>query len=316
MQTIKVSAAIGAGLMILGLLLLGTEYYVLNKTATKVLALKEEYRSYVMALKRALREKTRETAKDEKTDVKKNDIVEEIEGQFPVFCPMGDSVDSECQTSSFMVVNREPQYLKANALAYAKQHNLDAVLTKMFDSQDWERATKKKVVVKHRVKKAKKRPISGSSSRPVVFEEGPKITKADRDFLFSHPIERGKFWLSSPFGPRKIGKNAWKFHYGIDMAAPRGTPVMAAAAGIVVESSHDSKGFGNCIVILHNHKYKTRYAHLNARHVKCGQEVQRGKVIGSVGSTGNVRSRGNDPSHLHFEVYSFGRRVNPLSVLI
>ncbi len=315
-QTLKLCGMMGVGFMTLVLLLLGAEYYCLNKTATKVLGLKEEYRSYVMALKRALREKTRETAKDEKSDVKKNAIDEEIVRKNSPFCSTNDWVDSEAQTSSFMVVNREPQYLRDNALAYAKQHDLDKLLTKMFDSQDWERASKKKIVVKQRVKKKKKGPISGSSTRPAVFEEGAKATKVDRDFLFSYPIERSKFWLSSPFGPRKIGKNAWKFHYGVDMAAPRGTPVQAAASGIVIESSHNLKGYGNYVVILHNHKYKTRYAHLHARYVKCGQEVQRGTVIGSVGATGNVVSRSKDGSHLHFEVYSFGRRINPLSVLI
>jgi murein DD-endopeptidase MepM/ murein hydrolase activator NlpD len=331
-QIAKLLCFLGMGVTALVFILLLTEYRALNTTAEQVLTLKEEYRSYVMALKRALREKTRDTDKDEKTDVKKNSIIDENDKDFKsfsaqsevalaktdtTFSPLQPLVDSEYPQETFLVVNRDPRYLRAGAVEFAKQYNMDQVLAKMFDTQQWqEQAHKKKVkMVRRRRQGGRKRVIQGTSSRPVVFEEAPRIAKADRDFLFSSPVERSKYWLSSPFGPRKIGKNAWKFHYGIDMACPRGTPVQAAASGIVLESYYHN-GFGNCIVILHNHKYKTRYAHLHARYVKAGQEVARGKVIGSVGATGAVRSRGNDASHLHFEVYAYGRRVNPLSVLM
>ncbi len=315
-QILKVLGVVGAGIALVLLVLLTVEYRALNTTASKVLELKEDYRSYVMALKRAIREKTREANKDEKSDVKKNSIIEENEGEFAFFPSATGLVDSEFPQETFLVVNREPRHLKAGALEHAKQYNLDQVLAKMFDTQEWQQVQKKRVASARRTKKQRrKRSVQGSPSRPVVFEEAPKIAIADRDFLFSYPIERSKFWLSSPFGPRRIGRHAWKFHYGVDMAACRGTPVQAAASGIIIESGVNT-GFGNCIVIMHNHKYKTRYAHLNARYVKLGEKVARGKVIGSVGATGHVRSRGNDASHLHFEVYSFGRRINPMSVLI
>lgn len=304
------------GVLIAGLLIfLAIEYRALNKTAQQVLELKEDYRSYVMALKHAIREKTRENGKDEKSDVKKNSIIEENEGDF-LFLPTAKGfVDSEYPQTDFLVVNREPAHLKAGALQHAKRYNLDQVLAKMFDTQEWETAQKKRDTVGKVKKRKKKRQVEGAAVRPVTFEEPVGVSVGERDFLFSWPVERSKFWISSPFGPRRIGKRAWKFHYGVDMAACRGTPVQAAASGIVIESNLH-KGFGNCIVIMHNHKYKTRYAHLHARYVKLGEKVTRGKVIGSVGSTGNVRSRGNDASHLHFEVYSFGRRINPMSVLI
>ena len=304
----------GGVLVVVVFVLLVMEYRALNSTAEQVLKLKEEYRSYVMALKRALREKARDIEKDEKTDVKKNSI---SDGNFSPFITTQPLVDSEYPQETFLVVNRDPRYLRAGAVEYAKRYNMDQVLAKMFDTDEWqEQAPRKKVRdMGRRRRKGKQRIIQGVPSRAVVFEKEPRIAKADRDFLFSSPIERSKYWLSSPFGPRKIGKHAWKFHYGIDMACPRGTPVYAAASGIVVESYYHN-GWGNCIVILHNHKYKTRYAHLHTRYVKAGQEVARGKIIGLVGSTGAVRSKGNDASHLHFEVYSYGRRVNPLSVLI
>ncbi len=316
-QIAKLLFFIGAAVTALVFVLLVTEYRALNTTAEQVLILKEEYRSYVMALKRALREKTREIEKDEKSDVKKNAIIDENEEKPFSFSPLQPLVDSEYPQETFLVVNRDPRYLRAGAVEFAKQYNMDQILAKMFDTQQWQQQVQKKKVrvVRRRLRNGQKRVIQGTPSRPAVFEEEQKIAKADRDFLFSSPVERSKYWLSSPFGPRKIGKNSWKFHYGIDMACPRGTPVQSAASGIVLESYYHN-GFGNCIVILHNHKYKTRYAHLHARFVKAGQEVARGKVIGSVGATGAVRSRGNDASHLHFEVYSYGRRVNPLSVLM
>ncbi len=308
----KALAAIGFFFIATMLVFLGVEYRQLHKTAEDMLCLKEEYRSYVMALKRSLKEKTSEQS-GEKNDVKKNSIDEKEVHNAPLFSSQKDFVDSEYPHETFVVVNREPRYLRAQALAYAKQYNLDQVLAKMFDTQEWHAKQKKKKGLLS--KKNKKKKMHGISHRPEIFEEAV-VVKTDRDFLFSWPIERSKFWLSSRFGPRKIGKRAWKFHYGIDMAAPRGTPVQAAASGIVVESCMHS-GFGNCIVILHNHKYKTRYAHLHARYVKVGEEVNRGKVIGSVGTTGHVvSSKGNSAAHLHFEVYTFGRRVNPLSVLV
>lgn len=134
-----------------------------------------------------------------------------------------------------------------------------------------------------------------------------------RDIIFLWPLSRQKFWISSYFGWRMIRQKR-NFHYGIDLAALKGTHVYAVAAGSVLESRY-APGYGNTIVIKHNHKYKTRYAHLDTLRVKRGQEVERGDFIGTVGDTGHVRKSGRDASHLHFEVYVFGKQVNPLAVL-
>jgi len=316
-QLAKILCFIGAAFAAMVFVLLVAEYRALNSTAEQVLQLKEEYRSYVMALKRALREKTREAEKDEKGEVKKNSIAEENDKEEAAFLSTQPLADSEFPQQTFLVVNRDPRYLRAGAVEFGKKYNMDKVLATMFDTEQWqEQAPRKRAkLARRRARRARQNSIQGAPARAVLFEKEPMIAKADRDFLFSSPIEKSKYWLSSPFGPRRVGKRTWKFHYGVDMACPQGTPVYAAASGIVVESFYHN-GWGNCIVILHNHKYKTRYAHLHTRHVKAGQEVSRGKVIGLVGSTGAVRSHGSDASHLHFEVYSYGRRVNPLSVLI
>ena len=133
--------------------------------------------------------------------------------------------------------------------------------------------------------------------------------------LFTWPIDRSQFWLSSLFGKRKKPNGSWGFHSGIDMAALKGTPVKAAAGGTVIEARY-AQGYGNTVVIKHNNKYKTRYAHLDKIIAKKGQKVSRGQLIGKVGDTGFVRKSGKDASHLHFELYAFGKKINPLYLIV
>ncbi|MBO4481501.1 MAG: peptidoglycan DD-metalloendopeptidase family protein [Bacteroidales bacterium] len=95
-------------------------------------------------------------------------------------------------------------------------------------------------------------------------------------------------------------------HTGIDIAAPKGTPVYATADGVVSRESPGS-GYGIAVVINHGYSYKTLYAHLTKKAVRAGQRVKRGDVIGYVGSTG--LSFG---PHLHYEVIKNGVPVNPV----
>lgn len=134
--------------------------------------------------------------------------------------------------------------------------------------------------------------------------------------IFTWPLERSQFWLSSRYGPRKKFDGSAGFHLGIDLAAIKGTLVKSAGSGIIIESGYSS-GYGNTVVISHNAEFKTRYAHLDKIFVKIGQKVSQKEYIGQVGSTGSVRSNGKakDPSHLHFEVYLFNKQVNPLYFL-
>lgn len=134
------------------------------------------------------------------------------------------------------------------------------------------------------------------------------------DYTFMWPIELSKFWLSSLYGPRRLSNRKVSFHHGIDMASVKGTAVKAAAAGKVV-CAYSVSGYGNCVDIVHNNRYKTRYAHLNSIRVRVGQEVEAGQVVGTVGSTGFVRKSGTDASHLHFEIHQDGHTVNPLKFL-
>jgi len=100
-----------------------------------------------------------------------------------------------------------------------------------------------------------------------------------------------------------------QFHNGIDMAAPGGTPILAAYDGTVVAAAYSSS-MGNYIMIDHGDSLYTIYMHASALYVSKGQEVSRGEKIAAVGTTG--RSTGN---HLHFSVRLNGNYVNPWSYL-
>ena len=116
--------------------------------------------------------------------------------------------------------------------------------------------------------------------------------------------------LTSNFGTRVhpvTGKS--KFHKGIDIGAPHGSPVYAYSSGTVIYSGFMS-GYGNFIAINHGNGLVTRYGHLSARQVKVGQKVSTGQKIGAVGSTGVSTG-----PHLHFEVLINGSFKNPLNYL-
>ena len=102
------------------------------------------------------------------------------------------------------------------------------------------------------------------------------------------------------------GNRGGAFHIGADYAAPKGTPVYAAASGTVTKSKSNYGGLGEGIVIKHSKGLVTWYGHLNTRSVRAGQKVKAGDKIGTVGSTGNAGS-----NHLHFEVWINGRTYDP-----
>ena len=112
--------------------------------------------------------------------------------------------------------------------------------------------------------------------------------------------------ISSAFGMRKdpfTGKP--RFHKGVDLAAPAGTPVVAALPGKVISAGYES-GYGNSVLVEHDGGLRTRYGHLASINVKAGDMVTSDDALGKVGSTG--RSAG---AHLHFEVIRMGTQVDP-----
>jgi len=129
--------------------------------------------------------------------------------------------------------------------------------------------------------------LKGTKKKPTYIASG----------AFSNPT-RGK--MSSPYG-RRWGKT----HTGIDIAAPKGTPIKASDGGTVVFAGTQN-GYGKLIIIDHKNGYKTYYGHCSSLVAKKGQKVAKGTVVAKVGSTG--RSTGN---HLHFEVRKNNVPLNP-----
>ena len=123
-------------------------------------------------------------------------------------------------------------------------------------------------------------------------------------------VEMGEISLQWPTRGR-ITQREWACHHAIDVAAPVGAPIYAAAAGEVVVAGHtEYPGYGRMIVIRHASDYHTLYGHLSASYVGAGEHVGQGELIGRMGSTG--RSSG---SHLHFEVSRGSWLLDPMSVL-
>lgn len=100
------------------------------------------------------------------------------------------------------------------------------------------------------------------------------------------------------------------FHTGIDVSAPSGTPIRAAADGQVIATGYSSWGYGIHVIVAHNPTLATLYAHMSKLAVAQGAVVKQGQIIGFEGSTGNSTG-----PHLHFEVRVNGQFVNPLSYL-
>ncbi len=134
---------------------------------------------------------------------------------------------------------------------------------------------------------------------------------AMRKTLHRKPLAFQAARISSPFGKRRhpILRN-WRIHWGVDYAAPAGTPIYAGGDGTVLVAKYNG-GYGNYVKIRHNSEYATAYGHMKsiARGIRPGVHVTQGQIIGYVGSTG--RSTG---PHLHYEVVQNGKRVNPLTV--
>jgi murein DD-endopeptidase MepM/ murein hydrolase activator NlpD len=99
-----------------------------------------------------------------------------------------------------------------------------------------------------------------------------------------------------------------KFHYGMDFTAPAGTDVYATGNGTVVDVSSSQRGLGKHITIDHGFGYTSTYAHLSNFNVRVGQRVQRGDIIGYVGSTGMSVA-----NHLHYEIKLNGVNVDPVN---
>ena len=149
-----------------------------------------------------------------------------------------------------------------------------------------------------------------------IKEENNKIGKAravnsDLPFFKNRFIMPVEGIISGVYGSQRIlnGKPKWP-HYGIDIAAKKGTMIKSSGAGVVTMAEDDLYYTGGTIIMDHGHGISTIYSHLETVMVSIGDKINKGDIIGTVGSTG--RSTG---PHLDFRVNWFQTRLDPMSVL-
>ncbi len=144
-----------------------------------------------------------------------------------------------------------------------------------------------------------------------VSPELPPLSAPD-NYLPGSPNQfNGYIWPSKGVLTSGYGWRWGRMHKGIDIAAPIGTPIVAAADGVVVSAGWNSGGYGNLVEVQHPDGSVTRYAHNNRILVRQGQEVAQGQQISEMGSTGFSTG-----PHLHFEVHpGGGAAVNPMAFL-
>jgi murein DD-endopeptidase MepM/ murein hydrolase activator NlpD len=143
---------------------------------------------------------------------------------------------------------------------------------------------------------ASPRPASPTSATPARDDKRPPP-------ILAWPLDEGV--LFSGFGPRH-----GSLHDGIDLGAPEGTPIRAAADGTVLFAGADPGAYGLLVILQHPEERITIYAHNQANLVKEGEQVKKGQVIAKVGRTGYVQG-----PHLHFELRQQRKPIDPVPFL-
>lgn len=159
-------------------------------------------------------------------------------------------------------------------------------------------------------------PATAESARPVHAANRAAPAGSSNEgylppFSLVFPLPEGVGAGTSGYGWRidPVTGKGEEFHTGADLSAAEGTPVLAAADGVVrIAGAHSS--YGNYVRILHANGDETLYAHMQYLYVRAGQSVRQGQVIGASGQTGNVTG-----PHLHFELLHEGIRYDPTQAL-
>mgnify|MGYP000904849686 FL=1 len=200
-----------------------------------------------------------------------------------------------------------------------RDRKVDLIITKIIDGK------KEKIIKKVLKRKYNIQRIDGLEESKVtppesvykrIKEENNKIGEArainsDLSFFKNQFIMPVEGIISGVYGSQRIlnGKPRWP-HYGIDIAAKKGTMIKSSGSGIVTMAEDDLYYTGGTIIMDHGHGISTIYSHLETVLVSVGDMINQGDVIGTVGSTG--RSTG---PHLDFRVNWFQTRLDPMSLI-
>lgn len=161
--------------------------------------------------------------------------------------------------------------------------------------------------------------VGGKIRRIYKFAYGNSSEFVDNNGTILSSLSKAESMLAKPVGVMKITSKfglrrhpitgQLRGHSGIDISAPIGTPVRAAADGVVTKAMYHS-GYGRYIQISHFGKISTAYAHLSRIVVRRGQHVKKGQIIAYSGRSGSVTG-----AHLHYEVHKCGKPINPQSFI-
>ncbi len=224
-------------------------------------------------------------------------------------------------SAKIIVDKKEVKVSKEGFFAFGidRDRKFDLTITKIQDGK------KEKIVKKVLKRKYNIQRIDGLEESKVtppesvykrIKEENNKIGKArainsDLPFFKNQFIMPVKGIISGVYGSQRIlnGKPKWP-HYGIDIAAKKGTMIKSSGSGTVTMAENDLYYTGGTIIMDHGHGISTIYSHLESVMVSVGDKINQGDIIGTVGSTG--RSTG---PHLDFRVNWFQTRLDPMSVI-
>ena len=200
-----------------------------------------------------------------------------------------------------------------------RDRKFDLTITKILNGE------KQKIVKKVLKRKYNIQRIDGLEENKVtppesvykrIKEENNKIGKAratnsDLTFFKNQFIMPVEGIISGVYGSQRIlnGKPKWP-HYGIDIAAKKGTMIKSSGTGVVTMAEDDLYYTGGTVIMDHGHGISTIYSHLEMVMVSVGDKINKGDIIGTVGSTG--RSTG---PHLDFRVNWFQTRLDPMTIL-
>ncbi|WGT40618.1 peptidoglycan DD-metalloendopeptidase family protein [Lysinibacillus sp. 1 U-2021] len=256
----------------------------------------------------ALLEADRQIIQDQKDDKQKleeqKQIVEEkrknLEGKKAELERLKASLDSQKTEKNKLVdqLEKEQEKLKSEKVLLEKEYS--EALEVSQELQDQIIAEQNRLAEIARQQEAKRKAAAAAAAAAAANNDGGSSGGT------VHAPQSNGTWikptngrLTSPYGWRNLGAGP-EFHYGVDLANATGTPIWAAADGVVSYAAPLSS-YGNVVILTHSidgQIYTTVYAHLSAFNVSVGQEVTQGQQIAAMGSTG--RSTG---PHLHFEVH-------------